>query len=219
MQESKRENEAAFQVLEDKVVFKGKWWTFKIVKYLLEKTKDQQHSYEYFESSKHEKGEVNSVTLIPIGYRAGSPERFLITIKNFRFPLGKFILEFPGGICESQDKKEEEALRELKEETGYTATKSALLSQYASPVLCVDPWKSSETEMAFPFFVNLASEENQKPKKELGEDELIEVVLFKLDEDIYANVLEYCKSNDCLMYNSLHHFLLGSSFRKISGIN
>ena len=42
----------------------------------------------------------------------------MLIIASFRIPLRKYILEFPAGILED-DNVEENAVRELKEETGY----------------------------------------------------------------------------------------------------
>ena len=46
----------------------------------------------------------------------------IVMIANFRPAAGKFCLEFPAGMIEGTDYKEN-ALRELTEETGYIAKK------------------------------------------------------------------------------------------------
>jgi ADP-ribose pyrophosphatase len=44
----------------------------------------------------------------------------LLLEKQFRAPAGKIVVEFPAGLVDEGETAEEAALRELKEETGYT---------------------------------------------------------------------------------------------------
>lgn len=58
-------------------------------------------------------------------------ERKVLLIEQFRHPIGKNIIEFPAGLVGdsgSSEKFEVAALRELEEETGYTAEKVTYLT-------------------------------------------------------------------------------------------
>jgi len=59
--------------------------------------------------------------------------RFLIQ-KEFRYPAGKVLYEFPGGLVEKRETPLQGAKREFQEETGYRARNWKLLgSFFASP--------------------------------------------------------------------------------------
>ncbi len=54
----------------------------------------------------------------------------LVMIRQYRYPLGKVILEFPAGHVESGEDPAETARRELEEETGYRAGKMEYVYTY-----------------------------------------------------------------------------------------
>ena len=51
-----------------------------------------------------------------------TPERKIVVVRQFRFGVGKTTLEIPAGIMNPGETPEQAAIRELQEETGYTAT-------------------------------------------------------------------------------------------------
>lgn len=63
----------------------------------------------------------------------------LIAISQLRIPTGERVLELPAGMMEDDETPQDTALRELKEETGYTATKEDIVGvwgpTYPSPGL------------------------------------------------------------------------------------
>src|SRR5690348_16665408 len=59
----------------------------------------------------------------------------LILVEQFRFPIGKACLELPAGLVGDEDHVadvDETALRELEEETGFTADRVEHLGEYFS---------------------------------------------------------------------------------------
>ena len=57
----------------------------------------------------------------------------IILVSQFRPPVGKYVIEFPAGLCDQEGEDiEETAKRELQEETGYLAKK--LQKLFAGPV-------------------------------------------------------------------------------------
>ncbi len=63
--------------------------------------------------------------------------RHVLLVSQYRVPLGKFCLEIPAGLVGDDEDKEGEAaadaaLRELEEETGYTAERMENLGEYYS---------------------------------------------------------------------------------------
>lgn len=58
-----------------------------------------------------------------VGIISLTSDKEIILVKQFRKPVEKALLEIPAGIIESEEKPEQTAIRELKEETGYTTNK------------------------------------------------------------------------------------------------
>lgn len=64
---------------------------------------------------------VDGVDIIPILKKQG--KQYFIFVKQFRIPMNGWCLEFPAGLIDENESVKEAALRELKEETGYVASK------------------------------------------------------------------------------------------------
>ena len=64
-----------------------------------------------------------AVMLVPV-IRPGNR---IVLIRQFRPPTGRYVWETPAGLMEPGEKPEETALRELYEETGYTAVITKVL--------------------------------------------------------------------------------------------
>lgn len=67
-----------------------------------------------------------------VGVLALSPEGKLIMVRQYRKPVGKYVIELPAGLAGDVPRTENEALevaaqRELEEETGYHAEKFTFL--------------------------------------------------------------------------------------------
>ena len=57
-------------------------------------------------------------------------DKKLVMVRQYRKPAGKVVLEVPAGKIDLGEKPLEAAVRELKEETGYTAAKVEFLTQF-----------------------------------------------------------------------------------------
>jgi 8-oxo-dGTP pyrophosphatase MutT (NUDIX family) len=79
----------------------------------------KEHVWESLERTNHRKAPVDAVEIIAVLKRAGQPNH-LILVRQFRPPTGQYCLELPAGLCDTGEKPEVTALRELREETGYT---------------------------------------------------------------------------------------------------
>ena len=74
----------------------------------------------------------------------------MILIANFRPPAMKFSVEFPAGLLEDTN-YEENARREMLEETGYEVEK---FEEIPLPPVYYDPWKSNDSGLIFLATIN-----------------------------------------------------------------
>ena len=61
----------------------------------------------------------------------------ILLVKQYRYVVGEYTIEVPAGKLEANESMEESALRELEEETGYTAIKmNKIFDIYSTPGFC-----------------------------------------------------------------------------------
>ncbi len=101
----------------------------------------------------------------------------LLMVTQFRYPIGREMLELPAGLIDEGEEPLETAKRELKEETGYKAERWELLtSAYSSP--------GSHDEKVY---IYLAEELTHVSELSLDEDERL---IFSIEtvEDILRRI-------------------------------
>ena len=107
------------------------------------------------------------VNIIPL-----TPNREVVLVRQYRHGTRSLTLEIPGGLVEDRDDPEAAALRELREETGYTAA-SALSLGY------VHPNPAIQNNRCYTF---LAENVSPMGPQQQDEKEDIEVVLSPLHD-------------------------------------
>ncbi|KAK8832804.1 hypothetical protein WA577_004198, partial [Blastocystis sp. JDR] len=116
------------------------------------------------------KQQIDGVFILPIIKGSAYKEPHILVIKGYRAPVESFSLSFPAGLVDEGEQPSETALRELKEETGYTG-------ELIEPILpfsyFCDPWKSNEEQMIFVAEIDMDREENKHPKQCLEDTEII----------------------------------------------
>lgn len=198
---------------------------------------------------------VYGTFIIPIiKYPKSNKKPKIILISNFRYPLKNYCIELPGGFIDQSDFGDTEnlssevihnaiikgALRELKEETGYTGKflsygtdlfqastephqeSHPSQKQGAAPLtkddllrlecnVFSDPWKSADNGVSCIVEIDGDSEENKSRTQKLDFDELIKV--FEVDLDCAADfVVKKMREEGWACVKSLHSFLMGMKF-------
>ena len=98
----------------------------------------------------------------------------IIIEKQFRYPFGKVLTEIPAGKLDSKDEPHlDAALRELREETGYTAEKMVYLGEYI-------PTCAYSDEVIHMYLATGLT----KGEQQLDEDEFVGVEKMPLEEAV-----------------------------------
>lgn len=156
---------------QEKILYKGKWLALKQITY---KSKSGETvNWESIERTNTSKTVVIIPKLVP-------SNRYLM-IKQYRPAINNYILGFPAGLVEGED-LEKEALRELKEETGYIGKIKTISPElYSNAALLTDTVRVVNAE------IDETIKENLNPKQHLESEEEIEVVL--VNENSLKNFL------------------------------
>jgi ADP-ribose pyrophosphatase len=92
----------------------------------------------------------------------------IVMVKQYRYPIKSYSLELPAGHIKPDETPEECAVRELKEETGFTSNKFEKLLEY-------NPSTEYSTQVYHIFFANdLKESATNREKYELIDIELLE---------------------------------------------
>jgi ADP-ribose pyrophosphatase len=120
----------------------------------------------------------DAVVIVPILIEDGQPNR-LVLEKEFRVPVGDYVLGFPAGLLEPGEAVETTVRRELREETGLEVTR---IKRVTPPLLSSSGLTDEAAAMAF---VDCRATPDGRQALEASED--LEVLL--LD---YAGVRKLC---------------------------
>jgi ADP-ribose pyrophosphatase len=147
--------------IEEKILYKGKWIALKETTYTAKN--GEEIRWESIERTNTNKTAIIIAKLVP-------SNRYVF-IKQYRPAINNYILGFPAGLIEGES-LEEEALRELKEETGYFGTVKSI-----SPILYSNAALLADTVRLVTIEVDENLKENKNPVQHLEAEEEIEVIL------------------------------------------
>eukprot|EP00127_Corallochytrium_limacisporum_P005502 Clim_evm19s207 gene=Clim_evmTU19s207 len=160
----------------------GKWLHLRAWKFQTQTGHDVLWEYACRPGSSLDASKIEGVEVVPFLEASkkadGFPrERCLILILNFRAPIQEFVVEFPAGLLDPGETDPfSAAVRELKEETGFSGTP---IKTPGNPVMTLftDPWKSSEKMGSVSLTVDPDLPENANPQQQLEREECIEVLV------------------------------------------
>jgi len=198
--------------LSTKEAFSGNWLKMTFAEY---PTRDgKTYLYEYVERTTRKK-DLDGVSIVGImKFPQTNQTPKIILEANLRPALDKYVLEFPSGLVENVDNCLADAIRELKEETGYTPTKilDVLKTEnvpQVSPILYIDPWKSNETETLVIVEVDGDDEINKNVKQELENTENIIVHLFDISTNLWQDIVNLAKEKGYVIESKLYALVIG----------
>ncbi|MBR9648817.1 NUDIX hydrolase [Clostridium tyrobutyricum] len=149
--------------IDEKILYRGKWISLKEITY--RGKKNDELKWESVERT----NTVNTVVMLS----KLIPSNRYILIKQYRAAIDNYVIGFPAGLMENDDAAEN-ALRELKEETGYIGKVGS-----ESPLLYSNAALLSDTVRLLGITVDENLPENKNPKQELEDSEDIEVILIE----------------------------------------
>lgn len=128
-----------------------------------------------------------AVSILPV-----LEDKSIIMVRQFRYAVSDYLLEIPAGIIEKGEKPEETAIRELKEETGYSADNvEELMWFYPSP--------GYTNERIYIYRIQCSKPQERKPE---GGIEIVRISEDEIDSLIESGRIRDGKSVIALMLHS-----------------
>ncbi|VDM10331.1 unnamed protein product [Wuchereria bancrofti] len=193
-----------FKVLEQpKFVYDGKWLKMREVRFRKSDSLPEQ-IWESVHRRTVPISKPDGVDVLATLHKDG--KKYFILIKQYRIPMAGMCLEFPAGLIDEGETVEAAGLRELKEETGYTATKVLSCTKGKQGL---SPGLSDESVNFMMVEVDGSAPENRNPKQNLDDGEIIEVVLVECDRLLpYVELI----CTEVYVESMLYAFALGMNY-------
>lgn len=150
----------------EKILFEGNWLVIKQASFL--GNNGEEIKWEIIERRHQPTGLVMIPRLVP-------SNRYVL-IRQYRPPINNYIIGFPAGISDGDDIREG-ALRELKEETGYTGKITGI-----SPILKTCTGVMDQSSRIINVDIDETDAQNLNPEQSLEPSEEIEVIIKREDE-------------------------------------
>ncbi|KAL8587088.1 hypothetical protein ACOMHN_026056 [Nucella lapillus] len=172
---------SASQHVKTDEVHKGKWIGLSEITY--KDPQGRERKWEgVFRTTKIGDGS-DAVVIIPVVKRKGHPDS-VILVSQYRPPIKGYSLEFPAGLIDKGEDPVQCAVRELKEETGYSGVHTQV-----SPGVSLDPGLASSTVNMVTIEIDGDEDCNKNPQQQ---QEFIEVMTVPM-EDLLNTLNKYAK--------------------------
>ena len=152
--------------LNTEVKFTNDWWSYKLDDYTLPNGNPGKYHYAFT---------FGSVFIIPV-----TDSGKILLVKQYRYLNDRFSLEFPGGGVKTENGHDEQSVKELVEETGYTGELS-----YAG---MFNPYNGVTNEICKVYIAR-----NLKPSSAYKKDDSEE---FEIYEYFPAEIQKLIESNE-----------------------
>ncbi|KAF4971534.1 hypothetical protein FZEAL_9818 [Fusarium zealandicum] len=199
---SVKTQEPVITKLSDLPIEEAKWVTLKKIEYVDQVGKSR--TWEVATRKTRGKAGVDAVAMGNILLHPSKPASTMLVIQ-YRPPLDAYTIEWPAGLVDADEKPEEAAVREFKEETGYDCR---VLS--VSPIQSADPGMTN-ANMQLVMVEAQLDESDEEPEQRLEDGEHIQRVVVPLSE-FYDRLVEYSKQERTVVAAKLFHFAAGMHF-------
>ncbi|MBN1863983.1 MAG: NUDIX hydrolase [Victivallales bacterium] len=170
------------RVLSEETIASGRWLELKSL--VCSGPSGKEHTWEYVNRRNSRGAAALIATLHPSGR--------ILLVRQFRPPAGGYVIEFPAGLVDIGETPESTALRELKEETGYTGVVAK-----TAPASLSSPGLSAEKVNIVVMDVDENAPENATLSTNFDENEHIETFAVRLDE-LGSFLTERLKAGDLM---------------------
>jgi len=138
-----------------------------------------------------------------------------VIIEQYRPPLGAVVVEFPAGLVDANETAVDAAVRELKEETGFEATKDDVT--YVGPMTGADPGLTASTMKLVTISLTFPESETSVPSPQQSLDEGEFILKRVVEIDKLHGILEEYAAQGVIIDARLHHFAAGYAACKALG--
>ena len=155
-------------------------------------------------TTRKEGAEVDGVAILALLRRRAAPQEEveMLLVRQFRPPMGAVTIELPAGLVDPGESPEAAALRELKEETGYTGSSACVSGQ-----LAMSPGLTDEAVALVVVEVDLDSPANRVPEQALDESEFIRVN--RVPVKALLPTLRELERDGCVPFTGLYTLAVG----------
>ena len=201
---SQQDQEPKINAIADLQTSDAKWVALKKINYT-----DQKGRNRVWEATSRKTRSKSGVDVVAMGTILLHPSRppSTILVLQYRPPVDATTVEWPAGLVNADEPPEEAAVRELREETGYSGRVLDV-----SPVMAFDPGMTMANLQLVMVEIKL-TEDDKEPEQHLDDGEYIKRVVVPLDE-LYDRLLEYSKKEKHIVSAKLFHWAAGLHFAR-----
>lgn len=189
MATTEKKSEVMCKFVDEKEIAHGNWLALKEITY--SDPTGKKRKWEAVTRVVNEKMSQEAVAVIAI-LKCTLKFDCIILVRQYRPPLQAYTIEFPAGLVDVSESPSEAALRELKEETGYTG-----ILKHKSPAVGLDPGASNNVVTLVTVEIDGDQSYNRSPKPKLEPTEFIETKRVQLC-DLLLQLNEFAADGDVI---------------------